>query len=245
MDADEGTRLARLWAENGARLDAFAHAKLSFDPTRTTELTAENGWRIDDYEIELPPETPGAPVDGGSFETAVEIVRAYRFPPPELITGIYAPDGPLEGRRMLLRARFLAFTFWFAVEIGGVVNEVRPLKDGGGDERVFGYHYGTLEGHFERGQIAFSVHKQLANGRVFFRIHAYSQPEHIENPFYRVGFKIFGRGLQRRFAEQSLQRVRFLVRAAPLTHHRSEAAAHATDEAEATVRPPSAEPPRG
>lgn len=208
--------LAALWSEHGRRLERFAKAKLTFDPSRSSEFTAENGWRIDDYETELPREAKGAPTPGGPFEAAVDAVRAYRFPPPELITGIYAPDGPLEGRRMLLRARFLAFTFWFAVEIGGVVDEIRPLPEESGDEHVFGYHYGTLEGHFERGQIAFSVHKHTATGRVFFRIRAYSQPERIDNPFYRLGFRLFGRSLQRRFAHESLTRMRLLVQAAAL-----------------------------
>jgi uncharacterized protein (UPF0548 family) len=76
---------------------------------------------------------------------------------------------------------------------------------------VWGYGYRTLEGHFEKGQINFSVHKNLTTGAVHFRIQAMSQPGHIRNPFYWVGFKLFGRGLQRRFAHQSLARMRQLV----------------------------------
>lgn len=151
------------------------------------------------------------PVPDGTWERACAVVRDYRFPPPDLVTGIFAPEGPLEGRRMLIRAGFLGFTFWFGVEIGGVVDEERTLPDGAGKERVWGYHYRTLEGHFEKGEITFTVHKYLRTGRVVFRVHAYSQPDHIRNPFYRLGFKLFGRMLQRRFARESLARMRMLV----------------------------------
>ena len=40
---------------------------------------------------------------------------------------------------------------------------------------------------------------------------AMSQPGQIRNPFYWLGFKLFGRMLQRRFAHQSLARMRRLV----------------------------------
>ena len=83
-----------------------------------------------------------------------------------------------------------------------------------GPERVWGYGYRTLEGHFERGQINFTVHKNLTTGTVQFRIHAVSQPGHIQNPFYWVGFRLFGRTLQRKFARESLWRMRELVAAA-------------------------------
>ncbi len=204
-----------LWEQHRARLEAFREAKVNFDPSRAHEYTAESGWRIDDYETDLPTEAPGPPVPGGPWERARTVVQDYLFPPPDLVTGIFAPDGPLDGRRMLIQARFLGFTFWFGVEIGGIVDEERALPDGNGHERVWGYHYRTLEGHFEKGEITFTVHKYLTTGRVVFRVHAYSQPDRIRNPFYRLGFKLFGRTLQRRFAEQSLARMRTLVATEP------------------------------
>jgi uncharacterized protein (UPF0548 family) len=85
----------------------------------------------------------------------------------------------------------------------------RPTPSG--PERVWGYGYRTLEGHFERGQIDFTIHKNLTTGAVQFRIHAVSQTGRIRNPFYWLGFKLFGRMLQRRFARESLARMRQLV----------------------------------
>jgi uncharacterized protein (UPF0548 family) len=137
-------------------------------------------------------------------------MRRYAFPPPDLITGYFDPSQPLSTRIMVLRAHFLVFNFYFGVRVVDVVDEAAQASPDG-PERVWGYGYRTLEGHFEKGQINFSIHKNLATGAVQFRIKAMSQPGHIRNPFYWLGFKLFGRALQRRFAHQSLLRMRRLV----------------------------------
>ena len=198
---------AALSARQRARLDAYTHAGYNFDPDQLTDYTAATGWRIDDYETQLPAEAPGPPAACGSWAAAREVLRRYSFPPPGLISGIFLPDQPLSQRVMVLRAQFLGFSFWFGVRIGAVTDETRPLPDGG-QEQVWGYNYRTLEGHFERGQIEFIVHKNLTTGRVWCHIHAVSQTGRIRNPFYWLGFKLFGRRLQVRFSQQSLQRLR-------------------------------------
>lgn len=194
-----------LYEVQRARLEAYRQAKSSFDDTRVSEYTTANGWHLDDYQQDLPAEPPGPPEPRGSFAAACNVLRNYSFPPPQLITGIFIPDTPLPERVMALRGRFLFFTFWFGVRIGRVVDEVRLLPDGT-QEAVWGYNYRTLEGHFEQGQIEFTIHKHLATGRVTFKIYAVSKTGHIANPFYRLGFRLFGRGLQRRFAHESLRR---------------------------------------
>ena len=113
-----------------ARLEAFQQAKESFDDTRVSEYTTENGWHLDDYQQDLPAETPGPPERRGSFAAARNVLRNYSFPPPSLITGIFVPSGELSGRVMALRARFLIFTFWFGVRVNRVVNETQTLPDG-------------------------------------------------------------------------------------------------------------------
>jgi Domain of unknown function (DUF1990) len=192
-----------------SRLEALGKLKLNLDLDRREEFTQQNGWRLDHYEADLPAETPGEPLPGGSFQSAQGVLRDYRFPPPDLITGIFLPDEPLEKRVMLLRARFLVFTFYFGVRISDVTDELRTTEVG--QERVWGYRYATLEGHFERGQIEFLIAKNLLSGKVEFRISAFSQTGTISNLFYRIGFSLFGRGLQRRFAQQSLKRMQRLV----------------------------------
>ncbi|RFP65787.1 DUF1990 domain-containing protein [Hymenobacter lapidiphilus] len=199
-----------LTARQQARLAAYTDAGYNFDPDRLADYTATTGWRVDDYETELPAEAPGPPAERGSWAAAREVLRRYSFPPPGLISGIFLPDQPLEQRVMVLRAQFLGVSFWFGVRIGGVTDEVRPRPDGG-QELVWGYNYRTLEGHFERGQIEFLVHKDLTTGRVWCHIHAVSQTGRIRNPFYWLGFRLFGRPLQVRFSRQSLQRLKTQV----------------------------------
>jgi hypothetical protein len=198
------------WEKYRAQLAAYAHAKVNYDYEQVREYTSATGWRIDHYTTDLTAEAPGPPAAHGSFAAAQEVMRRYAFPPPDLITGYFDPSQPLAERIMVLRAHFLVFNFYFGVRVVDVVDEASQAGPDG-PERVWGYGYRTLEGHFEKGQINFSVHKNLTSGAVQFRIQAMSQPGHIRNPFYWLGFKLFGRGLQRRFAHQSLARMRQLV----------------------------------
>lgn len=199
-----------LWEQYQARLASYANAQVNYDFADQSALTSATGWRRDDYAIDLPAEAPGPPAAAGAFAAAQDVLRRYAFPPPRLITGVFKPDAPLENRVMLLRGRFLGFSFWFGVRVSGVTDEAaRPTP--AGPERVWGYGYRTLQGHFERGQIDFTVHKNVTTGAVQFRIHAVSQTGRIRNPFYWLGFKLFGRRLQRRFARESLARMRQLV----------------------------------
>ncbi|MBH8560154.1 DUF1990 domain-containing protein [Hymenobacter negativus] len=198
------------WEQYRARLDSYANAKVNYDFSRQNEYTSATGWRLDDYETDLPAEAPGPPEAAGSFAAAQDVLRRYAFPPPDLITGYFDPSAPLEKRIMVLRAHFLVFNFYFGVRVSEVTDEeARPTP--GGPERVWGYGYRTLEGHFEKGQIDFTIHKNLTTGAVQFRIHAVSQPGQIRNPFYWLGFKLFGRILQRKFARESQRRMKELV----------------------------------
>ncbi len=70
---------------------------------------------------------------------------------------------------------------------------------------------GTLAGHPERGEITFELVKQQATGAVAFRIHSFSQTGHIANLLHRIGFRLVGRRLQRRFAEESLANMQRVV----------------------------------
>ena len=200
------------WEQYRARIDSYANAKVNYDFAHQNEYTSATGWRLDDYATDLPAEAPGPPEAAGSFAAAQDVLRRYAFPPPNLITGYFDPNVPLEKRIMLLRAHFLVFNFYFGVRVSEVTDEAARATPHG-PERVWGYGYRTLEGHFEKGQIDFTIHKNLTTGAVQFRIHAVSQPGQIRNPFYWVGFKLFGRILQRKFARESQRRMRELVAA--------------------------------
>jgi Domain of unknown function (DUF1990) len=203
------------WEQFQDRLGSLEKLKLNLDLERRHGYSEVGGWRIDRHEADLPSEPPGEPIANGSFEAAKSIASLYQFPPPDLITGIFRPDGPLEGRVMLLEARFLWFQFWFGVRITNVTDGIFETE--AGRERQWGYSYATLEGHFERGQITFTVAKHLETGAVSFRIASFSQRGSIRNLFHRFGFWVFGRMLQERFVRESLSRMQLLVNEKPVT----------------------------
>lgn len=204
------TTPAPLWKQYSPQFERWKTAELNFDPAKRAEYTQISGWNIDEYSIGLPSESPGEPVAGGVWEAAKQVVMNYEFPDPDLVTGIFVPDDPLNERIMIIRARFWFFTFLFGVRVSQVIDEIR---EGGkrGSVRVWGYSYRTLQGHFEMGEITFEVWKYIENGEVEFHMSAYSKAAAIRNPFYRIGFHIFGRGLQKRFADSALSRMQQLV----------------------------------
>jgi hypothetical protein len=63
------------------------------------------------------------------------------------------------------------------------------------------------------GQMDYEVRKWLDSGEVEFRIHAVSRPAHIPNPVIRLGFRLFGRRVQRRFARHACLRMARLTAA--------------------------------
>jgi uncharacterized protein (UPF0548 family) len=198
------------WNQYKDMLDSLRNKKLNYDAEMRENFTEVNGWRIDSYAVDLPAEQPGEPESNGAWNIAREVIRNYEFPDPNLITGIFVPDDPLENRYMVLRARFLLFTFHFGVKVSQVVDEIRqdPIM---GRARVWGWSYRTLEGHFEMGEITFTVWKFLDSGQVQFRINAYSKVTHIPNIFYRIGFHLFGRSLQVYFSHSAMDRMKKFV----------------------------------
>ena len=69
--------------------------------------------------------SPAAPGSGRR-----ELMRDYEFADPRIVRAIYAPDSALEGRDMLLEARFWGLRFRFGVRVGGVVDETRTSTTG-------------------------------------------------------------------------------------------------------------------
>ena len=63
----------------------------------------------------------------------------------------------------------------------------------------FGFGYGTLPGHGERGEERFSVEWSRENNTVHYDVFAFSRPKH---PLAWLGYP-FARMLQKRFARDS------------------------------------------
>lgn len=198
-----------LWRTYRPQLEELSKRKVNYDLERVHEYTVQNGWNIDSYTAELPPESPGAPEQGGPWKIAQDVLINYEFPDPNILTGFFSPDDDLLQRVMLLKAKFWWFTFEFGVRISRVIDEVRQTENG--PARVWGYSYQTLEGHWEMGEITFEIFKYEQSGSVEFHINAYSKTGHIPNIFYRIGFAIFGRNLQVKFSKRALERMQELV----------------------------------
>ena len=162
-------------------------------------------WRHDSYVKTVGTETPGPPEDGGLFMTAKQIVTEYRFPDPKRVTGEFDHSAPLEGRNMLLTAKFMGVRVQFAVRVVDVIDQEVQRDEGTCHE--WGYAYRTLDGHWEVGQMTFLLRKNLESGEVLFLINAYSRPDRIPNPLHRFGFWLMGRKVQTNFAKRCLERL--------------------------------------
>lgn len=192
-------------------LDELHDRPLNFDPRHRAGWTREAGWRIDDYCQPLGSEAPGPPARGGPWERARELLLTYEFADPRIVRAVYRRDDPLEGRDMLLEVRFWGLRFRFGVRVSGVIDELRRSE--GRDARVWGWSYATLQGHLETGQMDYEIWKWLDSGDVEFRIHVVSRSSRIGNPVVRLGFRLFGRREQVRFAKRACERMACLVAA--------------------------------
>jgi len=193
-------------------LDALHDKGLNFDAAGREERTPEKGWHVDDYCEPLPAEAPGPPVPGGTWEVAQRLMRDYEFADPAIVRAVYYPDRPLDQRDMLLEARFYGLRFKLGVRVGGARDEVREV--GGREVRVWGWNYRTLQGHLEMGQMDYELWKWLDSGEVEFRISAFSRRSPTGNPVVRLGFRVFGRHEQVKFARHACARMARLTEAA-------------------------------
>lgn len=181
---------------------------LNFEPGK---LGAGPEWERDDYRQPLPPEQPGPPEAGGSWEAAVTLSRSYAFADPALVEAYYDPRAPLEQREMLLVLHALGARIYAGVRVSGAGDETH--SEHGRDARVSFWNYRTLEGHVEAGQRDFEVWKWLDSGEVEFRTHAVSRPAET-NPLVRLGFRLLGRHKQVEFGRRACSRMKLLTEAA-------------------------------
>jgi uncharacterized membrane protein/uncharacterized protein (UPF0548 family) len=193
-------------------LDELHDKGLNFDLEQRGDFTPANGWNVDDYCQPLPSEPAGRPLPDGSWQAAGRLIRDYAFADPSIIRAIYYPDRPLAQRDMLLEGRFLGLRFYFGCRVGGVNDQLRTID--ARQVQVWGWNYRTLQGHLEMGQMDYEVWKWLDSGAVEFRIHVVSRPAYIPNPVIRLGFRVFGRAMQRRFARHACRRMAQLTTAA-------------------------------
>lgn len=192
-----------------ARFDELEDLPVNVAATELERADQEPGWHVDSERLDLPPEPPGSPEPDGPFAHARRILEWYEFADQRLIRAVFDPYEPFDGRNMLLIGRFVGLRFPMGVRVGGVVD--RDVEEDGVPVRLFAWHYRTLEGHLERGQMDYELRKWLDTGEVSLRIRAQSRMADIDNPVIRLGFRIFGRHSQLRFYDRALARTATLV----------------------------------
>lgn len=190
-------------------LRALAGRALNFDADELRQAATSGGWHLDDYCQALAAEAGGEPEPGGSFEIAQELMRDYAFADPAIVRAVFDPASPLAARNMLLQVRFGPVRVFLGCRVGPVVEDKRVVD--GRPVRIWGWSYGTLEGHVEQGQMDYAVWKWLDSGAVEFRIHVVSRRARVRNPLLRLGFRLVGRREQVRFAQRACERMGELV----------------------------------
>lgn len=108
---------------------------------------------------------------------------------------LYEPTAPIvEGTTVAVVAKVWSLWIMNACRIIYVIDETGPRE-------TFGFAYGTLPGHAERGEERFTVHWDHTDDSVWYDILAFSRPNHW---LARLGY-LYARQLQKRFARDSLR----------------------------------------
>jgi hypothetical protein len=108
---------------------------------------------------------------------------------------------------MLLEARLYGLRFYLGVRITEITDELRA------GERVWGWSYQSLQRHFERGKVNYTVVKHLDTGQVEFIAYCHSQLDPTLGPIMRLGWLLFGRRTQLRFYRRCGEQLQRLVQA--------------------------------
>ncbi|MGI9048777.1 MAG: DUF1990 family protein, partial [Rubrobacteraceae bacterium] len=127
-----------------------------------------------------------------TFVRAVEALRHWKMFDLGWVRAV-APGPPEVGRTVGVLARH--YGFW-SLNACRVVYLIEDEKEG---LRRYGFAYGTLPEHGERGEERFTIEWNRNDGSVFYDIYAFSRPKH---PLARVGYPA-SRLLQGRFARDS------------------------------------------
>ncbi len=158
----------------------------SFSDAGQLEIAVPRGYNADHNRIRL---GAGAQV----FTKAVEAIKRWEMFNIGWLQLCW-PDTPIEaGSNVAVLARHLAFWSLNACRIVSVINE-------DGEPQRYGFIYGTLPDHAERGLEQFTVEWNGNDDSVWYNILAYSRPNLL---LARLGYPV-ARVLQKRFVRDSM-----------------------------------------
>jgi uncharacterized protein (UPF0548 family) len=140
----------------------------------------------------------------GTFERACAALQSWQMFAFDWIK-LHPADAPLiPGTTVAVLVRHFGFCSLNPCRIVYTIDETTPVS------RRFGFAYGTLPGHAERGEERFLIEWQHADDKVWYDLLAFSRPA---SWLARFAYPL-ARSLQRRFAKASLRSVFGAVRQA-------------------------------
>lgn len=187
------------------KLPEHRRTPLNFEPSLKEVYLRTDAWYEDHHLQPLPSERPGPPEPDGPFAIAKEEIDGYLFAEPRFVVAAWDDRDPFVGRTMALEGRFYGLRFPMGLRIGGVTDVTEQID--GRTVTRWGWHYWTLAGHLERGEMAFEVRKWHDTGAVEFRIDAFSAKALVRNPIVRLGLALFGRWMQQRYGRAAKKRI--------------------------------------
>ncbi len=159
----------------------------SYAEVGATRGEPPRGYTLDHHRIKLG-------TGRKTFERAILALRKWR----QFDLGwvkIVPDETPIEpDATVAIRAWTFGFWSLSASRIVYVINADGPVEK-------FGFAYGTLPDHVERGEERFTIELHAADNSVWYDILAFSRPRHH---LVRLGFPL-ARILQKRFARESLK----------------------------------------
>ena len=159
---------------------------LSYDARALAEEHAPPGWDLDHHRARLG-------IGGATFERACTALRSWA----QFDLGwvdVFPRTTPIAaGACVAVSVRFAGLLFVNSARIVRVVDDQRPF-------RRFGFAYGTLPAHVERGEERFTVEFDPGSGEVWYDLRARSRPGRL---WMRLG-RPWVRRLQARFAADSM-----------------------------------------
>src|SRR5262245_62107513 len=166
-----------------AFLSAQRNQTFSYAEVECTRKDAPNGYVADHNRIEL-----SKGID--AFKRAKDAVRQWKmFDMPWV--DLFLPDTPLEpGASVAVLIPHLGFWSLNACKIVYLIDELGPIEK-------FGFAYGTLTDHGERGEERFTVEFH-SDQTVWYDLRAFSRPRTLARFAYP-----YTRLLQKRFANDS------------------------------------------
>ena len=168
-------------------LETQKDSPFSYAEIGATRDVAPDGYNIDHNRVELG-------TGRATFQLAIKAVRNWKMFETSW-TKLCWENTPIE-KDAIVAILVKHFGFWSlnAAKIVYVLEET-------GEIEKFGFAYGTLLDHSERGEELFSVEYHQADESVWYNLYAFSQPNHI---LAKLGYPI-SRYLQKQFAMESKQ----------------------------------------